>query len=301
MSTLPVPQLKNLPVTNRHDVYPAISPEPYFSGASTAFRGRVVVVVGASKGIGLSISSFYARAGAKLAIVSRSERSLAEAKEYIISKAVPSKPQVLTLVADASDTKAVEDAVNQVIESYGGLDIVVANAGVSSPWTKPFAESDPYSDWWRVMEVNLRGTYNVAHYTLPHLEKSRNGAFVAITSMAAQINASFASAYAVSKTAVNRFIEYVALEHPAVKCFTLHPGTIKTESIIAAIPFWESIAVDTLELPAATVLKLTDGSGRFDWLSGKFVSSNWDLEEVERNSKEDIMNKGLLSTRIVVN
>ncbi|KAJ3964035.1 hypothetical protein EV361DRAFT_874333, partial [Lentinula raphanica] len=205
MSTLPVPQLKNLPVTNRHDVYPAISPEPYFSGASTAFRGRVVVVVGASKGIGLSISSFYARAGAKLAIVSRSERSLAEAKEYIISKAVPSKPQVLTLVADASDTKAVEDAVNQVIESYGGLDIVVANAGVT------FAESDPYSDWWRVMEVNLRGTYNVAHYTLPHLEKSRNGAFVAITSMAAQINASFASAYAVSKTAVNRFIEYVAL------------------------------------------------------------------------------------------
>ncbi|KAJ3791167.1 NAD-P-binding protein [Lentinula aff. detonsa] len=292
-------RFRNLPVTARHDIYPAISPEPYFSGSSAAFHDKVILIVGASKGIGLSISSFYARAGAKLAIVSRSEESLAEAKDLIISEAGPRKPEVLTLAADAADSKAIEAAVLRVVEKFGGLDVVVANAGISSPWTKPFVENDAYNDWWKTLEVNLRGTYNVAHYTLPHLEKSKSGAFVAVTSTASQINASFASAYAVSKTAINRFIEYVSIEHPSVKSFALHPGTIKTETVIAVIPFWEAIAIDTLQLPAATILKLTDGSGRFDWLSGRFVSANWDLEEVERDWKEDIVNKGMLVTRII--
>ncbi|GAW06794.1 hypothetical protein LENED_008743 [Lentinula edodes] len=276
------PQSRNLSVTARHDVYPAISPETYFSGSSEAFRSKVVLVFGASKGVGLSISSFYTRAGAKLAMISRSEKALAVAKDQVISEAGSLKPDVLTVAADVADTKAVEEAVRQVIEAYGRLDIVIANAGISSPWTKPFVENDPYSDWWRTLEVNLRGTYNVAHYTLPHLDKT-SGSFVAITSAASQVNARFASAYAVSKTALNRFVEYVAIEHPTVKSFSMHPGTIKTDS-----------------LPAATVLRLTDGSGRFDWLSGKFVSANWDLEEFERDWKEDIMNKGLLITRILV-
>ncbi|KAJ4482008.1 NAD-P-binding protein [Lentinula aciculospora] len=293
------PRYRNLSVTARHDVYPAISSDLYFSGTSTAFRNKVVIIIGASKGIGLSISSFYARAGAKLALVSRSEKALAEAKDQIISEANLVKPEVLTVAADAADTKAIAEVVREVIKSYGRIDIVVANAGTSSPWTKPFAESDPYDDWWRVLEVNLRGTYNVAHHTLPHLEKS-GGAFVAVTSIAAQINASFASAYAVSKTAINRFIEYVSIEHPLVKSFALHPGTIKTDILTTVIPFWESVAIDTLQLPAATILKLTDGSGRFDWLSGRFVSANWDLEEVERDWKDEIVNQGILVTRIIV-
>ncbi|KAJ3855990.1 NAD-P-binding protein [Lentinula lateritia] len=290
------PQSRNLSVTVRHDIYPAISPETYFSGSSEAFRSKVVLVFGASKGIGLSISSFYTRAGAKLAMISRSEKALAVAKDQVISEAGSFKPDVLTVAADVADTKAVEEAVRQVIEAYGRLDIVIANAGISSPWTK---KNDPYSDWWRTLEVNIRGTYNVAHYTLPYLDKT-NGSFVAITSTASQVNAQFASAYAVSKTALNRFVEYVAIEHPTVKSFSMHPGTIKTDSVITAIPYWERIAIDTLQLPAATVLRLTDGSGRFDWLSGKFVSANWDLEELERDWKEDIMNKGLLITRILV-
>ncbi|KAJ3874884.1 NAD-P-binding protein [Lentinula edodes] len=293
------PQSRKLSVTARHDIYPAISPETYFSGSSEAFRSKVVLVFGASKGIGLSISSFYTRAGAKLAMISRSEKALAVAKDQVISEAGSLKPDVLTVAADVADTKAVEEAVRQVLEAYGRLDIVIANAGISSPWTKPFVENDPYSDWWRTLEVNLRGTYNVAHYTLPHLDKT-SGSFVAITSTASQVNARFASAYAVSKTALNRFVEYVTIEHPTVKSFSMHPGTIKTDSVTTAIPYWERIAIDTLELPAATVLRLTDGSGRFDWLSGKFVSANWDLEELERDWKEDIMNKGLLITRILV-
>jgi len=287
--------LKDLPVTDRHDVYEAISPEPYFS--DSAFRGKIVVVVGASKGIGYSIASFYARAGATLVIVSRSQKTLDEARDRIVSESRTS--DVLALAADTVDTKAIEEVIGKVVEKYGRLDVVVANSGGSSPWTKRFSEQDPYNDWWKIMEVNLRGAYNVAHYALPHLTKSK-GYFIAVSSTAAQINIPFASAYAVSKVAVNRFIEYAAIEHPEVKSFSLHPGSIKTEGSLGLESGMESMMIDTVQLPAATALKLTDGSGRFDWLSGRFVSANWDLEEVERDWKKDIVNKDFLKTRFVV-
>ncbi|KAE9395825.1 NAD(P)-binding protein [Gymnopus androsaceus JB14] len=262
----------DLPVTARHDVYEAISPDPYFYGSSSdssRFRGKIILVVGASKGIGYTIASFYAR--------SRSD----------------------ALAADSADTKAIEQVVDKVVTKYGRLDIVVASSGVSSPWTKRFSEQDPDNDWWKALEVNLRGTYNVAHFALPHLAKTR-GYFIAISSRASQVNRPFASAYAVSKVAINRFIEYAAIEHPQVKCFSFHPGTIKTEGSLGLKSGLDSIMVDTLQLPAATILKLTDGSGRFDWLSGRFVSANWDLDEVERDWKKDIVKKDLLKTRFVV-
>ncbi|KAE9383819.1 NAD-P-binding protein [Gymnopus androsaceus JB14] len=275
--------LKDLPVTDRHDVYEAISPEPYFS--DSAFRGKIVVVVGASKGIGYSIASFYARAGATLVIVSRSQKTLNEARDRIVSESRTS--DVLALAADTVDTKAIEEVIGKVVEKYGRLDVVVANSGGSSPWTKRFSELDPYNDWWKIMEVNLRGAYNVAHYALPHLTKSK-GYFIAVSSTAAQINIPFASAYAVSKNI------------PRLNLSSLHPGSIKTEGSLGLESGMESMMIDTVQLPAATALKLTDGSGRFDWLSGRFVSANWDLEEVERDWKKDTVNKDFLKTRFVV-
>ncbi|KAE9392843.1 NAD-P-binding protein [Gymnopus androsaceus JB14] len=279
-------KIKDLPVT-------AISPEPYFSGCS--FRGKIVVVVGASKGIGYSIASFYALAGATLVIVSRSQKTLDEARDRILSESCTSC-DVLALAADTVDTKAIEEVIKKVVEKYGRLDVVVANSGASSPWTK---RNKIRNDWWKLMEVNLRGTYNVAHYALPHLTKSK-GYFIAVTSMAAQINVPFASAYAVSKVASLGSDASNHTEHPEVKSFSLHPGSIKTEGALGVMPGMESILIDTLQLPAATALKLTDGSGRFDWLSGRFVSANWDLEEVERDWKKDIVNKDFLKTRFTV-
>ncbi|KAE9390867.1 NAD-P-binding protein [Gymnopus androsaceus JB14] len=290
-------EIKDLPVTARHDVYEAISPEPYFSG--TSFRGKIVVVVGASKGIGYSIASFYARAGATLVIVSRSQKTLDEARDRIVTESRTSS-DVLALAADTADTKAIEEVIGKAVEKYGRLDVVVANSGASSPGRSvSFSEQDPYNDWWKFMEVNLRGTYNVAHYALPHLTKSK-GYFIAVTSMAAQFNIPFASAYAVSKVASLESDASNHTEHPEVKSFSLHPGAIKTEGSLGLESGMESMMVDTLQLPAATALKLTDGSGRFDWLSGRFVSANWDLEEVERDWKKDIVNKDFLKTRFTV-
>ncbi|KAJ3885240.1 NAD-P-binding protein [Lentinula edodes] len=304
MSSAP-PVIKNLPVTNRHDVYDAISPEPYFSGSfSSTFRNKVILVAGGSKGIGYSIASFYARAGATVIIVSRYQNTLDEAKARILSETGSSRTsaEVLALAADVSDPKDIEQAIAKVIEKYGHLDVAIANAAIGGSWDKRFTEGDPYNDWWKIMEINVRGPYNVAHYALPQLEKTR-GSFVAVSSLACQASLPFASAYSVSKSALNRLVEYTAMEYPSVRSFTIHPGRILTQApTLRAGPAlkWEPTASDTLQLPAATILKLTDGSGRFDFLSGRFLSANWDLEEVERDWKKDIIEKDMLVTRFVV-
>ncbi|KAJ3754780.1 NAD-P-binding protein [Lentinula raphanica] len=295
------PVIRNLSVTSRHDVYDAISPEPYFSGAlSSTYRDKVVLVAGASKGIGYSIALFYARAGATVVIVSRFQDTLDEAKSRILVSS-PSA-EVLALAADVTDPKAIQAVVAESMEKYGHLDVAIANAAIGGSWDRRFTDGDPYEDWWKVLEVNLRGPYNVAHYALPYLEKS-GGSFVAVSSLACQASLPFASAYSVSKSALNRLVEYTAMEYPRVKSFTIHPGRIVTKAPkprAGPPPKWEPPAADTLELPAATLLKLTDGSGRFDFLSGRFLSANWDLEEVERDWKNEIVEKDMLLTRLVI-
>lgn len=102
-----------------------------------------MVVIGASKGIGYTVASFYARAGATLVISARSEKTLNEAREEILSEIGSSSgpSSVLALAVDISDTKAVEELIKKVIEKYGRLDVVVSNAGIGIP----FAEKREYT------------------------------------------------------------------------------------------------------------------------------------------------------------
>jgi hypothetical protein len=116
--------------TERHrSVYPAIDPQPLYD--AQAYKGKVVLVTGASRGIGQEIALQYARAGAALAIVARSEDALGETKRAIL-EAVPSA-EVLVHVADVRDTESAERAVQALLSRFGRLDILVANAGAISP------------------------------------------------------------------------------------------------------------------------------------------------------------------------
>ena len=110
-------------------VYPAIDPQPLY--AAQTYRGKVVIVTGASRGIGQEISLQYARAGATLAIVARSEESLGETKSAILA-AVPSA-EVLVLSTDVRDVKGTEKVVQAVLARFGKLDILIANAGAIAP------------------------------------------------------------------------------------------------------------------------------------------------------------------------
>ena len=109
-------------------MYPAIDPVPHFTGKT--FVGKVVLVTGASRGIGLETAIFFARAGASLAILARKQATLDESKAEILK--VASDAKVITFVADVRDYGRAKEVVEGTVREYGRLDVVVANAGVTS-------------------------------------------------------------------------------------------------------------------------------------------------------------------------
>jgi NADPH:quinone reductase-like Zn-dependent oxidoreductase len=139
---------ENLPVTQHHEfvptfvistllllshsVYPFIDPKQHYT--SQAFKGQVVLITGASRGIGQEAALQYARAGASLVLVSRKQETLNETRAVVL-KELPGT-EVVTFVADVKDPVSAEEAVKLTKSRFGRLDVLVANAGAASPGDK---------------------------------------------------------------------------------------------------------------------------------------------------------------------
>jgi len=144
----------------------------------------------------------------------------------------------------------------------------------------------------------------VAPYLIPTHSASAmalqasKGYFIAVSSAGAQMRVPGASDYCISKHALNRLVEFIAVEYPQIKTFSLHPGEIYTQLQRDTRGDMSSVKFDTPQLPAATMLFLT--SGRMDWLNGRYVSANWNLAEVERDMKASIMERGGLINKLYI-
>ncbi|KZV64874.1 NAD(P)-binding protein [Peniophora sp. CONT] len=280
-------RLKGL--TDRHDIYPAIDPKAAFS--SKSFSGKVVLITGASRGLGQVMATFYARAGAKLALVARSASNLDTLKKQIQKE---SDVDVLTFVVDVKDTQAAAKVVQDTVDHFGRIDIVIPNAGVATAPDGTLLGDRGIPLWWNTMEVNLLGTLNFVSPALQHLSKT-NGYVIGLSSIAAQARLLSASDYGISKLALNRLIEFIALEYKQITAIAIHPGAVWTDMGKASFP--KDFFPETPELAAATVLALT--SGKYDWLSGRFVDSTLDLSELEQ-LKEQIISKDALVVKLAV-
>jgi NAD(P)-dependent dehydrogenase (short-subunit alcohol dehydrogenase family) len=293
---------EDLPVTRHNDIYPTVDPEPLY--AAQSYSGKVVLVTGASRGVGRETALYYARAGASVAIVARTGDALDETRGIIVA-AVPGA-DVLVLSADVRDVESVRAAVQNVLRYFGKLDILIANAGAITLFTPLLYKKDPNA-WWNTFEVNIRGVFNFVSAAVPALEDTQ-GYIVALSSLGAQLRVPGGSDGCISKHAVNRLVEFVALEHPSIRTFALAPGFLPTrlaaETGALAINGEEVIGppngppLNTVALPAATMLYLT--SGRADWLSGRFCSANWDIAELERDWKDVIVQKGGLLNKLYI-
>ncbi|KAI0267647.1 NAD-P-binding protein [Gloeopeniophorella convolvens] len=278
---------EDLRVTMHHDVYPRIDPQPHF--LAQKYKGKVVLITGASRGIGRETAIQFARAGAAVVITARYQTTLDETKALILAE-VPA--DVLVLPADVRDTRGADSVVAKAVERFGRLDALIANAGVLTPFNSLLCDKNT-DDWWNTFEVNIRGVYNFARVAITELRKSQ-GRIMVVSSDAAQLRFPQASDYCISKHAVGRLVEYIALEYPDIKVFNLHPGTIATQMSVETgltVPH-----VETLRLAAAVMLHLS--SGRLDWLSGRYVSANWDFDEVEQFWKQPILDGGMLVSKL---
>ncbi|KAF3003173.1 hypothetical protein E8E13_009225 [Curvularia kusanoi] len=275
----------------------------------------IVVVTGAGKGLGYNISLAYARAGCSgIVISSRTTTDLDTLEQDInkIASETGKKIDVLKVIADVSSSSDVADLESQVRSRWNRVDVVIANAGVISKYIFPSSPSSSNlpqglvqdEDWARVMDINLNGVWRVSRAFLPLLEKTQDGpqTIIASCSMAAHSVVSELTpiAYNMSKMAVMRLMECVANDHgkSGIQAFALHPGAVVTpQTKNHAGEAWSGILADDEGLAGAFCVWLS--KTKREWLSGRFVSCNWDAEELEM-MKDNIVRSDLLKYRMIV-
>jgi NAD(P)-dependent dehydrogenase (short-subunit alcohol dehydrogenase family) len=193
-----------------------------------------VLVIGASRGIGAGIVCAYAEAGvANLLLAARS--SSAKELAAVEQQAKELKPSLSTkcFAVDITSSQSVAELAQRVKGVASGVDVVVLNSGYSGPVVLNVDEGDP-QDFQDVFDVNVQGTYLVAHHFIPLL-KEINGAktFIAVGSFAGLIvNGHIANtAYCISKMAQTRFIEFLSEQYGAdgILAVAVHPGAVNTE------------------------------------------------------------------------
>lgn len=188
--------------------------------------GKTALVTGAGGGIGREIAARLKAAGANVAICGRSVEKL-EATARAIGGA-------LTLPGDLLDDAYVQSCADRTVEAFGGLDILINNAGVAL--SKPFGETS-IAEFDRVMATNARAPFILIHSALPHLRKAR-GRVINIASVVAHKGYPLQSAYAASKHALLGLSKSLANElyQEGVRVHVISPGGVYTDMVRIARP-----------------------------------------------------------------
>ena len=191
--------------------------------SSFGLSGRTVLVTGAARGIGLETARLMSARGASLVLTDLDAEALPAAEEAMSGPA-------LTIAGDATDREALAETVARAAERFGGLDAVVANAGIAPP-PRPLGSMDP-SEFERVVETDLLGVYRTVHATLPMITE-RRGQVVLIASIYAFAPGMMVSPYAASKAGVEQLGRALRIElapHGA-GATVVYPGFIDTKMV----------------------------------------------------------------------
>jgi NAD(P)-dependent dehydrogenase (short-subunit alcohol dehydrogenase family) len=183
---------------------------------------------------------------------------------------------------DLGDPEEIDSLLAELDRDVGAVDVLVNNAGIARGG-QPLWSADP-TEWWRVLEVNLRAPMILSARLLEGMIARGSGYIINVASLAGARPTPMASAYAVSKAALARLGDSMARELTeaghGITVFTISPGLVRTD-MTAGVPAFESLppeAWSPVEETGALVRKLV--SGEYDELSGRFVHVDFDLEEM---------------------
>lgn len=165
--------------------------------------GKVAFVAGASRGIGATVAVALAQAGASVAVAARSEQQgkLPGTIGSVAQRITAAGGHALPVACDVTDEASVESAVAATVGEYGGIDILVANAGVL--WLGPI-ETTPLKRWKLCLDVNTTGVFLVTKAVIPHVRARGGGSLIAVTTTGVAMTDHGANAYWVSKAAAER-------------------------------------------------------------------------------------------------
>jgi NAD(P)-dependent dehydrogenase (short-subunit alcohol dehydrogenase family) len=240
----------------------------------TSLAGQTVLITGAARGIGAELARRAAARGARLALVGLEPEQLARVAAEV-------GPEHLWVEADVTDAEALKVAVQRTVDAFGGLDIVVANAGIAPLTTVMTSSAHALA---RTIEVNLIGAMLTAHAALPEIAK-RRGHVLLVSSAAAFTVLPGMSAYCAAKAGVERFGDALRLEvaHRGVTVASAHPTWIDTDMVRdteAALPTFAATrkqlpgplgAYTSVEACADALLENLETRGRRVFVPGSVV------------------------------
>ncbi|KIW93642.1 uncharacterized protein Z519_06247 [Cladophialophora bantiana CBS 173.52] len=251
-----------------------------------------------STGIGEHVAYSFARAQvAKMVISSRTMRDL----EVVAAEVNRINPlgEIDIVECDVSKATSVEALADYVRTHCGRLDVLVLNAGYAGPVITKMNRGSP--EWvQRAFEVNTLGTYLAAHYLVPLLLQTENGAkgFMAIGSIAGCIRRGpiANTGYTVSKFAQIRLVEYLHEQYSeqGLVSLALHPGAVMTRMARGNTPEeFLPYMTDEVDLCGAVCVFLSKQIRDLGWLGGRLISATWDMEELMAK-KQQVVERDLL-------
>ena len=178
---------------------------------------RKILITGASSGIGAATAIAFAKPNNRLILVSRKNR---EGLKKIEDEGRERGAEVLSILADVSDYEACKLLVQQAVERFGTIDLLVNDAGVSHIGL--FQDMTP-DEWQRVMNVNIGSVMNLCHLVIPSMVHRHHGRIINISSVWGNVGASCEAVYSASKGAINSFTKALAKE--------LAPSNIQVNAI----------------------------------------------------------------------
>ena len=188
-------------------------------------QGKTALITGASRGIGRAIALLYAECGCNIAFTYKSEENSAtELVDQLKDKGV----KVLCIQSDASNYDAAHSVVKQVVESFGQLDILVCNAGITQDTLLMRMTEE---QWDNVLNTNLKSVFNYCHAATPQMIQQRSGSIIAMSSIVGIGGNTGQANYAASKAGIIGFIKSLSKELGSrnIRANAIAPGIILTD------------------------------------------------------------------------
>jgi len=194
-------------------------------------QDKVAIVTGAASGVGKEIAAIFAYEGAKVAIADLDQKQANDAAGSID----PGGRGVIGLVMDVTDEQQVSSATGKVIQTFGGLDILVSNAGIQI--VGPLVDFE-FSDWKRLLSIHLDGAFLTTRAALRQMYKQKRGCIIYIGSVHSKVASLLKAPYVTAKHGLVGLAKVVAKEGAAygVRANVICPGFVRTPLVDKQIP-----------------------------------------------------------------
>jgi 3-oxoacyl-[acyl-carrier protein] reductase len=234
------------------------SPQP-------TFAGRIAVITGGARGIGLATAHRMAASGGTPVLWDVDEAALAAAR-----RTFDDMMAVATARVDVTDAAQAEEAANKVAADFGKIDILVTSAGITGP--NRTAWEYPLDAWDRVLRINLDGVMHCCRAVIPHLLRTGYGRIVTVASIAGKEGNAEASAYAASKAGVIAFTKALGKELAStdIRANTICPAAIETELLAQMKP--KFVASLLAKIPLGRFGNVDEVASLIAWMSSEECS-----------------------------